>query len=77
MTTYFFHILFVSKDMFVAGTARSDDTSGYVLGVVYPALIEIRSGNLGGAFQLAEDYVIELKESSVLGDSLFFTEAWK
>uniref|UniRef100_V5H9T1 Putative tick metalloprotease n=1 Tax=Ixodes ricinus TaxID=34613 RepID=V5H9T1_IXORI len=44
-------------------------------GVVYPVLIESRSGNSRGAVQLSKDYVIDLEESSVLGDSLFFSEA--
>ncbi|XP_042142049.1 venom metalloproteinase antarease-like TtrivMP_A [Ixodes scapularis] len=44
-------------------------------GVVYPVLIESRSGNSRGAVQLSKDYVIDLEESSVLGDSLYFSEA--
>uniref|UniRef100_V5GZC0 Putative tick metalloprotease n=1 Tax=Ixodes ricinus TaxID=34613 RepID=V5GZC0_IXORI len=44
-------------------------------GVVYPVLIESRSGNSRGAVELSKDYVIDLEESSVLGDSLYFTEA--
>ncbi|XP_040062646.1 venom metalloproteinase antarease-like TtrivMP_A [Ixodes scapularis] len=44
-------------------------------GVVYPVLIESRSGNSRGAVQLSKDYVIDLEVSSVLGDSLFFSEA--
>ncbi|XP_040068227.1 zinc metalloproteinase-disintegrin-like EoVMP2 [Ixodes scapularis] len=43
-------------------------------GVVYPVRIESRSGNSRGAVQLSEDYVINLEESSVLGDSLYFSE---
>ncbi|XP_040069614.1 venom metalloproteinase antarease-like TtrivMP_A [Ixodes scapularis] len=44
-------------------------------GVVYPVLIESRSGNSRGAVQLSKDYVIDLEESSVLGDRLYFSEA--
>ncbi|XP_042150546.1 venom metalloproteinase antarease-like TtrivMP_A [Ixodes scapularis] len=44
-------------------------------GVVYPVLIESRSGNSRGAVQLSKDYIIDLEESSVLGDSLYFSEA--
>ncbi|XP_042142051.1 venom metalloproteinase antarease-like TpachMP_B [Ixodes scapularis] len=44
-------------------------------GVVYPVLIESRSGNSRGAVQLSKDYVIDLEESSVLGDSLYFSDA--
>ncbi|KAM7296723.1 venom metalloproteinase antarease-like TtrivMP_A [Ixodes scapularis] len=44
-------------------------------GVVYPVLIESRSGNSRGAVQLSQDYIIDLEESSVLGDSLYFSEA--
>uniref|UniRef100_V5H9T9 Putative tick metalloprotease n=1 Tax=Ixodes ricinus TaxID=34613 RepID=V5H9T9_IXORI len=44
-------------------------------GVVYPVLIESRSGNSKGAVQLSKDYDIDLEESSVLGDSLYFSEA--
>ncbi|XP_042142045.1 venom metalloproteinase antarease-like TtrivMP_A [Ixodes scapularis] len=44
-------------------------------GVVYPVLIESRSGNSRGAVQISKDYVIDLEESSVLGDSLYFSDA--
>ncbi|XP_029831984.2 venom metalloproteinase antarease-like TtrivMP_A [Ixodes scapularis] len=44
-------------------------------GVVYPVLIESRSGNSTSAVQLSKDYVIDLEESSVLGDSLYFSES--
>ncbi|XP_040074101.2 venom metalloproteinase antarease TserMP_A-like [Ixodes scapularis] len=44
-------------------------------GVVYPVLIESRSGNSRGAVQFSKDYVIDLEESSVLGDRLYFSEA--
>ncbi|XP_042150779.1 venom metalloproteinase antarease TserMP_A-like [Ixodes scapularis] len=44
-------------------------------GVVYPVLIESRSGNSRGAVRLSKDYVIDLEESSVLGDRLYFSEA--
>ncbi|XP_040076593.2 uncharacterized protein LOC120836148 [Ixodes scapularis] len=44
-------------------------------GVVYPVLIESRSENSRGAVQLSKDYVIDLEESSVLGDRLYFSEA--
>ncbi|XP_040069613.1 venom metalloproteinase antarease-like TtrivMP_A [Ixodes scapularis] len=44
-------------------------------GVVYPVLIESRSGNSRGAVRLSKDYVIDLEESSVLGNRLYFSEA--
>ncbi|XP_040068242.1 venom metalloproteinase antarease-like TtrivMP_A [Ixodes scapularis] len=53
--------------IFIVATAHA--------GVVYPVLIENRSGNSRGAVQLSKDYVIDLEEPSVLGDSLYFTEA--
>ncbi|XP_040068182.2 venom metalloproteinase antarease-like TtrivMP_A [Ixodes scapularis] len=53
--------------IFSVATAHAD--------VVYPVLIESRSGNSRGAVQLSKDYVIDLEESSVLGDSLYFSEA--
>ncbi|XP_042150728.1 venom metalloproteinase antarease-like TpachMP_B [Ixodes scapularis] len=52
--------------IFIVATAHA--------GVVYPVLIQSRSGNSRGAVQLSEDYVIDLEESSVLGESLYFSE---
>uniref|UniRef100_A0A6B0VEC4 Putative secreted metalloprotease n=1 Tax=Ixodes ricinus TaxID=34613 RepID=A0A6B0VEC4_IXORI len=43
--------------------------------VVYPVLIESRSGSSQGAVQVTEDYIVNLEESSVLGENLFFTDA--
>uniref|UniRef100_A0A0K8R4G3 Putative metalloprotease n=1 Tax=Ixodes ricinus TaxID=34613 RepID=A0A0K8R4G3_IXORI len=42
--------------------------------VVYPILIESRSDSSQGAVQVTEDYIINLEESSVLGENLFFTD---
>uniref|UniRef100_A0A6B0VC43 Putative secreted metalloprotease n=1 Tax=Ixodes ricinus TaxID=34613 RepID=A0A6B0VC43_IXORI len=42
--------------------------------VVYPVLIESRSDNSQGAVQVTEDYIVNLEESSVLGENLFFTD---
>ncbi|XP_040064965.1 venom metalloproteinase antarease-like TtrivMP_A [Ixodes scapularis] len=44
-------------------------------GVVYPVLIESRSGNSRGAVRLSKDYVIDLEDSSILGDRLYFSDA--
>uniref|UniRef100_A0A6B0VDA4 Putative secreted metalloprotease n=1 Tax=Ixodes ricinus TaxID=34613 RepID=A0A6B0VDA4_IXORI len=42
--------------------------------VVYPVLIESRSGSSQGAVRVTEDYIVNLEESSVLGENLFFTD---
>ncbi|XP_029827927.2 venom metalloproteinase antarease-like TtrivMP_A [Ixodes scapularis] len=42
--------------------------------VVYPVLIESRSDSSQGAVRVTEDYIVNLEESSVLGDALFFTD---
>ncbi|XP_040067562.1 uncharacterized protein LOC115332942 [Ixodes scapularis] len=43
--------------------------------VVYPVLIESRSRSSHGAVQVTKDYIVNLEESSVLGENLFFTDA--
>uniref|UniRef100_A0A6B0VCX4 Putative secreted metalloprotease n=1 Tax=Ixodes ricinus TaxID=34613 RepID=A0A6B0VCX4_IXORI len=42
--------------------------------VVYPVLIESRSDNSQGSVRVTEDYIVNLEESSVLGENLFFTD---
>ncbi|XP_040067550.1 venom metalloproteinase antarease-like TtrivMP_A [Ixodes scapularis] len=42
--------------------------------VVYPVLIESRSGSSHGAVQVTKDYIVNLEESSVLGENLFYTD---
>uniref|UniRef100_A0A0K8R4R0 Putative metalloprotease n=1 Tax=Ixodes ricinus TaxID=34613 RepID=A0A0K8R4R0_IXORI len=42
--------------------------------VVYPVLIESRSDNSQGAVRVTKDYIVNLEESSVLGENLFFTD---
>uniref|UniRef100_A0A0K8RI95 Putative metalloprotease n=1 Tax=Ixodes ricinus TaxID=34613 RepID=A0A0K8RI95_IXORI len=42
--------------------------------IVYPVLIESRSDSSQGAVRVTEDFTLNLEESSILGDNLFFTD---
>uniref|UniRef100_A0A0K8R3X1 Putative metalloprotease n=1 Tax=Ixodes ricinus TaxID=34613 RepID=A0A0K8R3X1_IXORI len=43
--------------------------------IVYPVLIESRSDSSQGAVRVTEDFILNLEESSILGEALFFTDS--